>query len=93
MGREDAAARMRPLLRRARDLGAHLHIDMESLDALETTMELIFELLDEDEFARRALGRARAAGLPARVARSSSIASSTGRAAHAGAARRSWCGS
>jgi proline dehydrogenase len=50
-GREDAATRLRPLLRRARDLGAHLHIDMESLDALETTMELIFELLDEEEFA------------------------------------------
>jgi len=51
VGREDAAERMRPLLRRARDLEAHLHIDMESLDALETTMELVFELLDEDEFA------------------------------------------
>lgn len=50
LGRDDAAQRMRPLLRRARDLGAHLHIDMESLDALETTMDLIFELLDEDEF-------------------------------------------
>ena len=51
VGREDAAERMRPLLRRARDLEAHLHIDMESLDALETTMELVFELLDEEEFA------------------------------------------
>jgi proline dehydrogenase len=51
VGREDAAERMRPLLRRARDLEAHLHIDMESLDALETTMELVFELLDGDEFA------------------------------------------
>ncbi|HZI92074.1 MAG TPA: proline dehydrogenase family protein [Thermoleophilaceae bacterium] len=51
VGREDAAERMRPLLRRARDLDAHLHIDMESLDALETTMELVFELLDEEEFA------------------------------------------
>jgi proline dehydrogenase len=50
LGREDAARRMRPLLRGARDLGAHLHIDMESLDSLETTMELIFELLDEEEF-------------------------------------------
>jgi RHH-type proline utilization regulon transcriptional repressor/proline dehydrogenase/delta 1-pyrroline-5-carboxylate dehydrogenase len=50
LGREDAARRMRPLLRSARDRGAHLHIDMESLDALETTMDLIFELLDEDEF-------------------------------------------
>lgn len=50
LGRDDAARRMRPLLQKARDLGAHLHIDMESLDSLETTMELIFELLDEDEF-------------------------------------------
>ena len=30
-------ARMRPLLRQARELGAHLHIDMESLDTLEAT--------------------------------------------------------
>jgi proline dehydrogenase len=50
LGREDASRRMRPLLRQARDLGAHLHIDMESLDALETTMDLVFELLDEEEF-------------------------------------------
>ncbi|MGI9081438.1 MAG: proline dehydrogenase family protein [Thermoleophilaceae bacterium] len=50
VGREDAARRMRPLLRRAKELGAHLHIDMESLDALETTLELVGELLDEDEF-------------------------------------------
>jgi RHH-type proline utilization regulon transcriptional repressor/proline dehydrogenase/delta 1-pyrroline-5-carboxylate dehydrogenase len=49
-GREDASRRMRPLLRKARDLGAHLHIDMESVDALETTMDLIFALLDEEEF-------------------------------------------
>ena len=41
---------MRPLLRRAKELGAHLHIDMESLDAFETTMELVLELLDEPEF-------------------------------------------
>ena len=50
-GRRDAADRLRPLLRRARDLDAHLHIDMESLDTLEATTGLIFELLDEDEFA------------------------------------------
>ena len=50
-GRDDAAKRLRPLLRRARDLGAHLHIDSESLDSLETTMELALELLAEDEFA------------------------------------------
>ena len=49
VGRDDAAARMRPLLLRAKELGAHLHIDMESLDSLETTMELVFELLDEPE--------------------------------------------
>ena len=50
-GRDDAAERMRPLLRRARDLGAHLHIDSESLDSLETTTEVAFELLAEDDFA------------------------------------------
>ena len=50
VGRDDAAGRLRPLLRRAKELGAHLHIDMESLDALETTMDLVFELLDEHEF-------------------------------------------
>jgi RHH-type proline utilization regulon transcriptional repressor/proline dehydrogenase/delta 1-pyrroline-5-carboxylate dehydrogenase len=50
VGREDAANRLRPLLRRARELAAHLHIDMESLDSLETTMELVLELLDEEEF-------------------------------------------
>jgi proline dehydrogenase len=49
-GRDDAARRMRPLLARARDLGAHLHVDMESVDTLETTDELIFDLLDEDGF-------------------------------------------
>ncbi|HYP49174.1 MAG TPA: proline dehydrogenase family protein [Thermoleophilaceae bacterium] len=48
-GRDDAARRMRPLLRRAAELGAHLHIDMESVDTLEATMELVFELLDEAE--------------------------------------------
>jgi proline dehydrogenase len=50
LGRDDAARRLRPLLRTARDLGAHLHVDIESLDTLEATMELFFELLDEDEF-------------------------------------------
>jgi RHH-type proline utilization regulon transcriptional repressor/proline dehydrogenase/delta 1-pyrroline-5-carboxylate dehydrogenase len=49
-GREDAAKRLRPLLRRARELGAHLHVDMESLDSLETTLELVLELLADDEF-------------------------------------------
>jgi proline dehydrogenase len=49
-GVADAAARLRPLLARAHDRGAHLHIDMESLDALETTVELALELLDEPQF-------------------------------------------
>ena len=50
MGREDAGARLRPLLRRAKELGAYLHIDMESVDSLETTFDLIFGVLGEDEF-------------------------------------------
>ena len=50
LGRDDAARRMRPLMRTARDRGAHLHVDMESVDTLETTSELFFELLDEEEF-------------------------------------------
>jgi proline dehydrogenase len=51
VGERDAAGRLRPLLALARDRGVHLHIDMESLDALETTMQLVFALLDEPEFA------------------------------------------
>ncbi|MEA2333080.1 MAG: proline dehydrogenase [Thermoleophilaceae bacterium] len=49
VGREDAARRMRPLLLRAKELGAHLHIDMESVDTLEATTELVFDLLDDPE--------------------------------------------
>ena len=49
IGREDAARRMRPLLLRADELGAHLHIDMESVDTIEATLGLVFELLDEPE--------------------------------------------
>jgi RHH-type proline utilization regulon transcriptional repressor/proline dehydrogenase/delta 1-pyrroline-5-carboxylate dehydrogenase len=51
IGREDAAARLRPLLQQARDLGAHLHVDMESLDSMEATLELVFGMLEEPEFA------------------------------------------
>jgi RHH-type proline utilization regulon transcriptional repressor/proline dehydrogenase/delta 1-pyrroline-5-carboxylate dehydrogenase len=47
LGRDDAARRLRPLLDQARELGVHLHIDMESVDALETTLDLVFALLDE----------------------------------------------
>jgi RHH-type proline utilization regulon transcriptional repressor/proline dehydrogenase/delta 1-pyrroline-5-carboxylate dehydrogenase len=49
-GKRDAADRLRPLLRQARDLGAHLHIDMESLDSRDAVLELVLELLAEDEF-------------------------------------------
>ena len=49
VGHEDAARRLRPLLETARELGAHLHVDMESMDSLETTEALIFDLLDEFE--------------------------------------------
>lgn len=49
-GCQDAAIRLRPLLRCARDSGAHLHLDMESFDTLETTFQLVFELLHEPEF-------------------------------------------
>ena len=47
----DAAPRLRELLRRAAALGAHLHIDMESLDSREAVLELVLDLLAEPEFA------------------------------------------
>jgi proline dehydrogenase len=49
IGRDDAARRMRPLLLRAKELRAHLHIDMESVDTLEATMQLVFDVLSEPE--------------------------------------------
>ena len=49
-GKRDAADRLRGLLRQARDLGAHLHIDMESLDSRDAVLELVLELLAEAEF-------------------------------------------
>ena len=50
LGKRDAAGRLRELLRRARDLDAHLHIDMESFDSREAVTELVLELLSEAEF-------------------------------------------
>jgi proline dehydrogenase len=50
LGERDASERLRPLLRRARELGAHVHIDMESLDSREAVLELVLDLLDETEF-------------------------------------------
>jgi RHH-type proline utilization regulon transcriptional repressor/proline dehydrogenase/delta 1-pyrroline-5-carboxylate dehydrogenase len=49
-GREDAAARLRPLLRHAQELDAHVHIDMESLDSREAVLELVLDVLSEEEF-------------------------------------------
>jgi RHH-type proline utilization regulon transcriptional repressor/proline dehydrogenase/delta 1-pyrroline-5-carboxylate dehydrogenase len=51
LGRRDAAGRLAPLLRRARELGAHIHIDMESLDSREAVLDLLLEVLTEPEFA------------------------------------------
>jgi proline dehydrogenase len=49
-GQRNAAQRLRGLLRRAHELGAHLHIDMESLDSRDAVLELILALLAEEEF-------------------------------------------
>lgn len=51
IGGRDAARRLRPLLRRARELGAHVHIDMESFDSRETVLQVVLDLLSEPEFA------------------------------------------
>jgi RHH-type proline utilization regulon transcriptional repressor/proline dehydrogenase/delta 1-pyrroline-5-carboxylate dehydrogenase len=51
LGRRDAAARLRPLLRSARAADAHVHVDMESLDSREAVVELVLEVLSEPEFA------------------------------------------
>jgi proline dehydrogenase len=52
LGKRDAAGRLRDLLRHAADAGAHLHIDVESLDSRDMVHELVLELLAEDEFAQ-----------------------------------------
>jgi proline dehydrogenase len=51
LGQRDAAVRLRTLLRTARNLGAHLHIDMESFDSREAIADLVIDLLGEPEFA------------------------------------------
>jgi proline dehydrogenase len=52
LGERDAAARLLPLLRTGRELGAHVHVDMESLDSREAVLELILDLLSGEEFAQ-----------------------------------------
>ncbi|MGH2917215.1 MAG: proline dehydrogenase family protein [Solirubrobacteraceae bacterium] len=50
-GQRDAAPRLRALVRKAKQLDAHLHIDMESLDSREAVLELVLDLLAEPQFA------------------------------------------
>ncbi|TML06016.1 MAG: hypothetical protein E6G41_08780 [Actinobacteria bacterium] len=50
IGKRDAAPRLRELLHRAKQRGAHLHIDMESFDSREAVTDLVLELLSEPEF-------------------------------------------
>ena len=49
-------------------LGAHLHIDMESLDSRDAVLELVLELLAEQEFRDGPSRGHGPAGLPARLA-------------------------
>ena len=69
-GRRRAAARR--CCAAARDLGAHLHVDMESLDSRETITRARARPARRARVRRRAVGRHRPAGLPARLAASSS---------------------
>jgi RHH-type proline utilization regulon transcriptional repressor/proline dehydrogenase/delta 1-pyrroline-5-carboxylate dehydrogenase len=50
LGIEDAAHRLRTLLRTAKVTGAHLHVDMESMDSRDLITELVLQVLAEDEF-------------------------------------------
>jgi RHH-type proline utilization regulon transcriptional repressor/proline dehydrogenase/delta 1-pyrroline-5-carboxylate dehydrogenase len=49
-GKDDAAPRLRGLLMHAHELGAHLHVDMESLDSREAVLDLVADLLSEPAF-------------------------------------------
>ena len=50
-GIEGARPRLRHLLRVAREVQAHLHVDMESFDTREAITRLTLDLLSEPEFA------------------------------------------
>src|SRR4051794_14453689 len=50
-GIEGARPRLKHLLRVARDVNAHLHVDMESFDTREAITRLTLELLSQPEFA------------------------------------------
>src|SRR3954453_2229456 len=49
-GAADAARRLRPLLQLARELGAHVHLDMEDVDSRETLLLAFEEVLANEEF-------------------------------------------
>jgi proline dehydrogenase len=49
-GAEDAARRLRPLLQLARELGAHVHLDMEDFDSRETLLLAFEDVLASEEF-------------------------------------------
>ncbi|MCU1451763.1 MAG: pruA, partial [Acidimicrobiales bacterium] len=53
---DEAKARLRPILRLARDGGAHVHFDMEHYDSKDVTLQLFRDLLSEDEFAEMQAG-------------------------------------
>jgi RHH-type proline utilization regulon transcriptional repressor/proline dehydrogenase/delta 1-pyrroline-5-carboxylate dehydrogenase len=50
-GIADVEPRLRGLLRRARDLDAHIHVDMESADTRESILELVLRLMADPELA------------------------------------------
>jgi RHH-type proline utilization regulon transcriptional repressor/proline dehydrogenase/delta 1-pyrroline-5-carboxylate dehydrogenase len=50
-GIEGARARLAHLLRVAKEVGAHLHVDMESFDTREAITALTLDLLSQPEFA------------------------------------------
>jgi proline dehydrogenase len=50
LGIRDAKQRLRTLLRTAKQVHAHLHVDMESMDSRDLITELVIQLLNEPEF-------------------------------------------
>ncbi len=49
-GLAGAKERIRPILRLAKELGVHVHVDMEHADVKDLTLRLVHELLGEPEF-------------------------------------------
>lgn len=50
LGIADAKDRLRTLLRTAKQVNAHLHVDMESMDSRDLITQLVIDLLNEREF-------------------------------------------